>query len=354
MTNQLLLAQVLAAGLDWNYLWHWTHDQDLGKVLISAIPPIAMAIITALGLMFTARRETQKMELSKQGTPPALTQYKEWLEVSANYKEFVNFENVDALSIASEEYREIEASRKASLERAVWERKVFAFCPNSNAQKLLMQINPSKIYRIVNLKKGDPVSGVDIYVSPDIKPYWICLSIWVFLYVTCLTFLFVNVSIKNNSGWLFWLVEAVFVLILIPFFSGILPDGISGIVEANYFFRRIIVSRGQEFEISINSERGFMAKRLRNLLLDSINSDTVYCPWEGKNIIIANLMKVVTYFYPDYYVRKGFKNQDSVLWGSYKEELLNGDLKEKLGRPKATQAPNSDIPEESQPTHPQG
>ena len=50
MTNQLLLAQVLAAGFDWDYFWHWTHDQELGKVLISAIPPIATAAIAALSL----------------------------------------------------------------------------------------------------------------------------------------------------------------------------------------------------------------------------------------------------------------------------------------------------------------
>ena len=89
MTNQLLLAQMLAAGFDWNYLWHWTHDQELGKVLISAIPPIATAAIAALSLILTALRETKQMELSKQGTPPELTRYKEWLEVSERYKELV-------------------------------------------------------------------------------------------------------------------------------------------------------------------------------------------------------------------------------------------------------------------------
>ena len=86
MTNQLLLTQVLAAGFDWNYLWHWTHDQDLGKVLISAIAPIATAVIAALSLILSARRETKQMELSKQGTPPELTRYKEWLEISEKYK----------------------------------------------------------------------------------------------------------------------------------------------------------------------------------------------------------------------------------------------------------------------------
>ena len=92
MTNQLLLTQVLAAGFDWNYLWHWTHDQDLGKVLISAIAPIATAVIAALSLILSARRETKQMELSKQGTPPELTRYKEWLEISENIKSLSSLE----------------------------------------------------------------------------------------------------------------------------------------------------------------------------------------------------------------------------------------------------------------------
>ena len=102
MMNQLLLAQVLAEGFSWDYLWHWTHDQDLCKVLISAVAPIATAVIAALSLILTARRETKQMELSKQGMPPELTRYKTWLEVSEKYKELVKFGNVDALSVASE------------------------------------------------------------------------------------------------------------------------------------------------------------------------------------------------------------------------------------------------------------
>lgn len=236
MTNQLLLAQVLAAGFDWNYLWHWTHDQDLGKVLISAIPPIATAIIAALSLILSARRETKQMELSKQGMPPELTRYKEWLEISKNHTDLIEFEKSSKFEDLKNEYQEIRRSRKAALERAVWERKVFAFCPYSNAQKLLMQINPSKIYRIVNLKNGDSVSCMDVYVPSDFKIYWMCFSFWGFLYVTCFTLLGVNASSGNNTDALFWLVEIVFVLVLFPFFIGILPDGISGIVEANYFF----------------------------------------------------------------------------------------------------------------------
>ena len=138
--NQLLLAQVPAAGFDWDYFWHWTHDQDLGKVLISAIPPITTAIIAALSLILTARRETKQMELSKQGTPPELTRYKEWLEVSERYKELVGVPDVCNLTETSEEYREIESSRKEALTRAVWERKVISVCPNVRGQKRLLNV----------------------------------------------------------------------------------------------------------------------------------------------------------------------------------------------------------------------
>ena len=84
--NLLPLANVVAAGFDWDYLWHWTHDQEFGKALISAVAPIATAAIAALSLILTARRETKQMELSKQGTPPELTRYKEWLEAYERYK----------------------------------------------------------------------------------------------------------------------------------------------------------------------------------------------------------------------------------------------------------------------------
>lgn len=140
MTNQLLLVQVLAEGFSWDYLWHWTHDQDLGKVLISAIAPIATAIIAALSLILSARRETKQMELSKQGMPPELTRYKEWLEVSERYKEFAGARDTCNFTEISEEYREIESSRKEALARAVWERKVLYVCPDIRIQKRILNI----------------------------------------------------------------------------------------------------------------------------------------------------------------------------------------------------------------------
>ena len=139
MVNQLLLAQGLAEGFSWDYLWHWTHDQDLGKVLISAIAPIATAIIAALSLILSARRETKQMELSKQGMPPELTRYKTWLEVSESYKELVNLENVDALSIASKNIGRLKLLEKLLLNELCGSEKFLA--------SVRMQM-PRKIYLI--------------------------------------------------------------------------------------------------------------------------------------------------------------------------------------------------------------
>ncbi|WP_314683016.1 hypothetical protein [Rothia mucilaginosa] len=138
--NLLYLANVVVAEVGEDYYWHWTHDQEIGKALVAACATVIAALIAITGVILTVRKTTQQIELSKQGTPPELTRYKEWLEVSEKYKEFVNLENVDALSIDPEEYREIEASRKASLERATWERKVLSACPDIRAQKRILNI----------------------------------------------------------------------------------------------------------------------------------------------------------------------------------------------------------------------
>ena len=353
MMNQLLLAQVLAEGFSWDYLWHWTHDPDVWKAVISAFVTILASLIAISGVVLTARRAAQQMEISKQGTPPELTCYKGWLEVSEKYKELAGCEDVDKLSAVSEEYREVESSRKAALARAVWERKVFSFCPNVNAQKLLMQINPSKIFRILNSRRDERLPSSDIYVHLSFKPYLICLFAWVSLFIVCMVYLFVKLYNGDRDGVVSSLIGFMYLFILIPFIFRFFPDGYSGVLEANYCFRKIIISRGQKFEINIVSESNMMARRLMMSALDSSPSDVVYCPWEDRNLIISIFMKIMTYFNPGYYVRRGIKGKDSILWGSYKEELLNGDLKEKLGR-KGTQVPNSDTPEESQPTHPQG
>lgn len=145
MTNQLLLAQVLAEGFNGDYLWHWTHDSDVWKAVVPASATIIASLIAIIGVWLTARRATQQMELSKQGTPPELTRYKEWLEVSEKYKELVNSTNVHILAKNSPEYQEIKSSREEALKRAIWERKVLSACPNVRGQKRLLNVSANLV-----------------------------------------------------------------------------------------------------------------------------------------------------------------------------------------------------------------
>lgn len=138
--NLLYLANVVVAEVGEDYYWHWTHDQEIGKALVAACATIVAALIAIIGVALTARKTTQQMELSKQGTPPELTRYKEWLEASEKYKEFVGPTNFYISAKDSAEYQEIESSRKAALERAVWERKVISACPDIRIQKRILNI----------------------------------------------------------------------------------------------------------------------------------------------------------------------------------------------------------------------
>lgn len=143
--NLLYLANVVVAEVGEDYYWHWTHDQEIGKALVAACATIVAALIAIIGVALTARKTTQQMELSKQGTPPELTRYKEWLEVSEKYKELVNSTNVHILGKSLSEYQEIESSREEALKRAIWERKVLSACPNIRGQKRLLNIPASLV-----------------------------------------------------------------------------------------------------------------------------------------------------------------------------------------------------------------
>ena len=146
MTNQLLLAQMLAEVLNWDYLWHWTHDPDAWKAVLPASATVIASLIAIIGVWLTARRATQQMELSKQGTPPELTRYKTWVEVSEKYKELMEFERANNFEDTEKEYQEIRASRKAALDRAVWERRVLSSCSDIVAQKRLLELSEGHIF----------------------------------------------------------------------------------------------------------------------------------------------------------------------------------------------------------------
>lgn len=363
--NLLPLANVVAAGFDWDYLWHWTHDQEFGKALISAVAPIATAAIAALSLILTARRETKQMELSKQAIPPELTRYKTWVEISEKCIELTkfeknnNFEDAEKdFKDAEKEYLEIKASREAALERATWERKVISTCPSILLQKRLLGISPrvmdgenfdiynfaySRIHIILKILDGICTFAVVGYI------FWAFFSIKDFFGINMG---FPADPIAQNDGQL--LFNRIFGPLIILFLLlslGLVLKAQLNTAKEEYYIRTLVVEKRGRIEISLEKERNAAKNRLR--LVSMLGAaEFIYIPW-GEGVSWSWAKRILSVIRPMHYVKKGFNGRSDVIWGSYKEENLNGDLKKKLGR-EDTQVPNSDIPEESQPTPPQG
>ena len=372
MKIQLLLAQVLAEGFNWDYLWHWTHDQEIGKSFVSASATVIAAVIAVIGVGLTARRATQQMELSKQGTPPELTRYKTWLEVSETFKELEGVEYTRALA-DSEEYQEIEASRNVALERAVWERKVISECSNIQAQKLVMELPESKIYAIHNpdISRGIELS-VDSYIKPKASGILWLIPLSMLSLFPILTVIISGGSSGDRAFAVIFLL--VMPILLFPMFRHLVPNQYSGIFEANYFLRKkrveVLLERRKSNDVN-NCERIFhkvdkywekwyRREGLRYASFYDTWAENIHCPWEGKCWAGRVWHKVWCYFLPGVYVRSIFK-PNIKSWGSYKEENLNVKLNQKDNgssnedqENRDSQPVSSDTPEETLPTPPQG
>lgn len=363
--NLLLLAHLIADG-------EKAAEASSGPVWATWVPA-TIGLLGSLGVAWWSGRKTDRqMELSKQATPPELTRYKTWLEVSEKYKELVNLENVDALSIASGEYREIEASRKIALERAVWERKVISECSNIQAQKLVMEIPELKIYEINNPDINRRIElSADDYIRS--KSSFIILFIYLIIIMVSLVPVLINVLFGTpwEEAWSALTFPIIVIVLLGPAFLNIFPNRDSGALEANFCIRKMRVRfleekynlQGKIYDpssLKTNEywEKKLMAERLRYSIFLDEWADYVHCPWVGKKWYKKIWHKFWCYFCPGHYVRRSLKGKTEVSWGSYKDDKLNGNLKEEIESKKKlrredTQAPNSDIPEESQPTHPQ-
>lgn len=337
MTNQLLLAQVLAEGSSWDYLWHWTHDPDVWKAVLPAAATVIAAAIAVIGVGLTARKATQQMELSKQGTPPELTRYKEWLEVSEKYKELVNVENVDALSIASEEYREIEASRKASLERATWERKVLSACPDIRAQKRILNIP----HAMSTSKKIDFFALWPWFKSRPVK---ILENIFAIL-MTVLIFVILIEYIRNPISIQSFFIGVLEILgfgYIIGIFLSIYAAD-SGEMDAEYYFIRLHSAEtevNKEETIKSFSRRFPNMRRVRFAYLKSEYRNWIYYPGFslqesplGRFFIPVILL--FCYFLPIYWILclvSRVRYGEWKMYGAYRPGAFGLDEEEKVKR----------------------
>lgn len=365
MMKQMLLAEMLSEGAE---ATQSSSALPWGTWIPSVIGLLASLIVA----WWSGRKIDKQMELSKQATPPELTRYKTWLEVSETFKELEGVADTRALA-DSKEYQEIEASRNVALERAVWERKVISECSNIHAQKLVMELPESKIYEIhhPDIYRGIELS-VDSYVKPKaFRGLWFILFMMFFFFPTLMAI----VSGDNLGNRILALVFFIIAnVIMFPVLYYVAPNQYNGIFEANYFLRKKrveILLKMRESEGAINYsnifckvdqywEKWYRKEGLRYASIFNTWEEKINCPWVGKGWFKRKWHKVWCYFIPGFYVRSIFK-PNIKSWGSYKEKILNVNLNQKdkgssnenQGN-KDSQSLNSDTQEEFQPTPPQG
>ena len=337
--NLLYLANVVVAEVSEDYYWHWTHDQEIGKALVAACATVIAALIAITGVFLTARKTTQQIELSKQGTPPELTRYKEWLEISETFK---NLEGQDTQALAgSKEYQEIEESRKVALKRATWERKVLSVCPDIRAQKRILNIP----HAMSTAKKIEFLALWPWFKSMPVKivENIFAILMTVLVFVTLLEYTWHPLSRQS------FFADVLLVLIVGYIFSIILPlyAAESGEIDAEYYFIRL-----RSAEAKVNAEETIESfsmyipnkRRVRLAYLKSEYRDWIYYPgfsFQGKPYLrrLVPFILFFCYFFPInwiFYLVSWFKHRKCkpreckhkkwVMHGAYRPEVFESGV----------------------------
>ena len=123
-----------------NFIFLGDQEQEVWKSFISAIGTIVAALITTIGVIWTARSSLRKLKIDQKATPTELTRYKEWLEVAEKYKN-VYMEQYPEGSDYGGQWNDIKKSCEAALHAASWERIVLAETPKGLAQKQLLNLD---------------------------------------------------------------------------------------------------------------------------------------------------------------------------------------------------------------------
>ena len=301
------------------------------------------AVIALLGTLLVAwrsgRKTDKQMELSKQATPPELTRYKEWLEISKTYKELVNFEDVDALSKVSDEYKGIEASREVAFQRAVWERKVLSACPDPNGQK-----------RLLDIPHGVVVNGNKANFTPSFEIAGLTvIGIFISLLLILLAIAFVCFLVVDLYGVIFtkgfklgeWdIISIVADPLLIAFtlwgtisFTNIIDVvilNLTGKYFAEYGYLRIVQEglSAEEFKdiLKSSSNGNSNAQRCIFALWDENYRNFVYCP-EAVNSKFSYIWVVFKFGLPYWVVNWGHEER-GYNYGEYRLDIFDIDKEE--------------------------
>lgn len=257
-----------------NFIFLGAQEQEVWKSFIPAIGTIVAALITTIGVIWTARSSLKKLKIDQKATPTELTRYKEWLEVAEKYKN-VYIEKYPGGPDYGGQWNNIKKSCEASLQAASWERIVLAETPMGLAQKQLLNLDSayaaSKILVKTNNENTHPVEVPSfqgkVYNTRAII-VWITTVLFfsLFLYLLCIGH---------------WVLGIIFLIPYGIFWTILTSYAYSALETPKVYFRKIAIAKGVNIQESGKVDRLF---RIRASLFGDLSND-ICLPFEGRGFL---------------------------------------------------------------------
>lgn len=300
---------------------------------IISLAPVMTPFVALFGALFVANisgiREEKKILIGKQSNPPNLALYKAWLDTSEKYIDLMGRKSVYGLTFLSDEYVNIEAGRKGALAPLKWERMLEILCLDSSVKFYLSTMRQGVIERILDHGFKDVILLSEDYFRPvKVRKTWAYLIFSAGIVDILIIIFGLNYTITMK------IVQVVVILILLPLVYLIIFKYFPyhKIHKADISLRSLIV---EDFDkkicVSYFDEVDLMRQRLRSAafsaLPDEFDEVGIYYPWEYKNNLMKCFMKMVAFLCPGYYVNQAISGKECELWGAYKNERFNGDIR---------------------------
>lgn len=256
-----------------NFIFLGAQEQEVWKSFIPAIGPIVAALITTIGVIWTARSSLKKLKIDQKATPTELTRYKEWLEVAEKYKSVYMKQDPYGPDYGGQ-WNNIKRFCEAALHAASWERIVLNETPQGSAQKKLLKLDSayvaSKILIKTNNGNAHPVE------VPNFQGKVSNIVAHIFLiFVVLLLILILGLLWERIFGLAFLLRALCFILWI--FFTIILQ---SIWEKPKVYFRKIALAHGAKIQDSTHADRFFC---IRGSFLDDLSND-VCLPFENRRL----------------------------------------------------------------------
>lgn len=259
-----------------NFIFLGAQEQEVWKSFIPAIGPIVAALITTIGVIWTARSSLKKLKIDQKATPTELARYKEWLEVAEKYKSVYTKQYPDGPDHGGQ-WNSIKESCEAALHAASWERIVLSETPEGRAQKKLLNLDSNYV---ASMLMGDNNYNKKVPKFRNLLVYNIIYAIFIMLFIL-FSFLFVLLSVvkcfQGSSDWIAYLFTALFILFYILLTKGMFYS-ISGEVLAEVYFRKVAYSNKIQLDEPEDIDR---RKRIKAAFWDPELENYVIFPKKG-------------------------------------------------------------------------